>query len=224
MESTTERVTFNVDHAFCISLKEREYKRALFQQTFAPLISNPIEFFIAERCSDPVQGCYESHQSLAARALAEDWERVLIFVDDAKPYRFRSSQIRWVNRFIRANQFQALHPGRAMGRTWLTWLTWFPFLAWGRVVVLHAFIISREGCRVLAETPYSGAPVEVMFKQQIKQHCMHLMFFHQHGAAVAGCNFLSVAIDEDEWWQRNFIKPQRSMLKNIVRAVLRLRF
>lgn len=221
MERTTDKVSFDVDQAFCISLKGREYKRALFQQTFAPLISNPIKFFIAERCSDPVQGCYESHQALVARALAEDWERVLIFVDDAKPYRFRSSQIRWVNRFIRANQFQASHPGHTTGRTWLTW---FPFLARGRVVVLHAYIISREGCRVLAETPYSGAPVEVMFKQQIKQHCMHFMFFHQHGAAVAGCNVLSVAIDEDEWWQRNFMKPQRSMLKNIVRGVLRLRF
>ncbi|VVP27872.1 hypothetical protein PS838_04182 [Pseudomonas fluorescens] len=221
MEPTTDRVTFDVDQAFCISLKEREYKRALFQQTFAPLISNPIKFFITQRCRDPVQGCYESHQALAQRALAEEWERILIFVDDAKPYRFRSSQIRWVNRFIRANQFQPSHPGRAMGSTWLTW---FPFLARGRVVVLHAYIISREGCRVLAETPYSGAPVEVMFKQQIKQHCMHLMFFHQHGAAVAGCNVLSVAIDEDEWWQRNFMTPQGSMLKNISRTMSRLRF
>jgi hypothetical protein len=38
-------------------------------------------------------------------------------------------------------------------------------IARGNVVASHACVISREGCRVLVETPYSGVPVDVMFKQ-----------------------------------------------------------
>lgn len=64
------KVSFDVARVYCISLSEREDRRELFERTVATLISNPIEFFITERCSDPVQGCYESHQALAKRALA----------------------------------------------------------------------------------------------------------------------------------------------------------
>lgn len=221
MGATMNRVSFDVDRVFCISLSEREDRRELFQRTIATLISNPIEFFLAQRCSDPVRGCYESHQALAKMALAEDWQRVLIFEDDAQPYKFRALQVRWVNRFVRRKQFQALHLGYSMGRTWLTW---FPFIARGRVVALHAYILSREGCQLLAETPYTGLPVDVVFKQQIKQHCVFPMLFRQHAANVAGSNILSVAINEDEWWERNWKKHQRSVLKNMWRTVLRLRF
>lgn len=215
------RVSFDVDRVYCISLSERADRRQLFRRTVATLISNPIEFLISERCSDPVQGCYESHQALAKRALAQGWERVLIFEDDAKPYRLHATQVRWVNRFIRGNKFQALHLGYSMGRTWMTW---FPFIARGKVVALHAYIISREGCRILAETPYCGTPVDVLFKRQIKQHCVFPMLFRQHAAAVTGSNIEAVAVNEDEWWERNWKKHQRSLLKNIWRTVFRVRF
>ncbi|HEF4760516.1 TPA: hypothetical protein SAN82_002958 [Pseudomonas putida] len=221
MGSTKNKITFDVDRVFCISLSEREDRRALFQQTVATLIANPIEFFLTERCSDPVRGCYESHQALSNIALAEDWQRILIFEDDAKPYKLCARQVRWVNRFVRGKKFQSLHLGYSMGRTWLTW---FPFIARGEVVALHAYIISREGCQALAATPYSGTPVDVVFKQQIKQHCVFPMLFRQQGAAVAGSDILSVAINEDEWWERNWKKHRRSLLKNIWRTVLRLRF
>ncbi|NUU34648.1 hypothetical protein [Pseudomonas sp. C2B4] len=215
------RVFFDVDRAFCISLSERTDRRVLFCRCVAPLIENPIEFFSTQRHSDPVQGCYESHQWLAKVALAEGWQRILIFEDDARPYNLRSAQVRWVNRFIRTHPFQALHLGYSMGRTWMTW---FPFIARGRVVALHAYIISREGCRILAETPYCGTPVDVFFKRQLKQHCVFPMLFRQHEAAVTGSDIEAVALNDDEWWERNWRKHRRSVLKNIWRTVLRLRF
>lgn len=216
-----ERLSFDVDHVYCISLGERQDRRQLFSRTVATLISNPIEFFIAQRCSDPVQGCYESHQALARKVLDEGWQRVLIFEDDAKPYSFHRLQVDWVNRFIRSHKFQALHLGYSMGRTWLTW---FPFIARGNVVALHAYILSREGCRVLAETPYAGEPVDVLFKRQIKQHCVFPMLFRQHAAAVAGSDIEALATNEDEWWARNWKKHKRSVWKNIWRTVVRFRF
>lgn len=215
------RVSFDVDALLCISLKEREDRRNLFRQTVSPSITNPVDFFIAERCADPVQGCYESHQAVARLVLAHDWERVLVFEDDAKPYGIRFGQAWWINRFIRRDQFQVLHLGYSMGRTWMTW---FPFIARGNVVALHAYVISREGCQVLVETPYSGVPVDVMFKQNIKQHCVYPMLYRQHAATLAGSDIEKNAINEDEWWQRNWRDHRVSLLKNCWRTLFRIRF
>jgi len=50
------------------------------------------------------------------------------------------------------------------------------------------------------------------------------MLFRQHGASVSGSNIAAVAINEDEWWERNWKKHQRSLLKNIWRTIFRLKF
>lgn len=215
------RISFDVDHAYCISLSKRADRRELFSREVTPFISNEIEFFIAEPCADPVRGCYESHQTVAMKALAAGWDRVLIFEDDAKPYALSSRQVCWINRFMRARQFEVLHLGYSMGRTWLTW---FPFIARGKVVALHAYILSRRGCQVLADTPYSGEPIDVMFKRQIKQHCAFPMLFRQQPAALTGSNIEEFVMNDDEWWQRNWRKHQLSPLKNIWRTLLRVRF
>ena len=132
MPPNLPRVAFDVDRVFCISLDERKDRRELFRQTVTRHLSNPVEFYIAQRCDDPVRGCYESHQALAAMALAEGWQRILVFEDDAKPYTLRATQVRWVNRFIRNNDFQALHLGYSMGRTWLTCFRSSPGEKWWR--------------------------------------------------------------------------------------------
>lgn len=217
----TQPISFDVDQAFCISLSQRADRRKLFSQSVSALISNAIEFYIVEPCADPVRGCYESHQAIAIKALAQGWDQVLIFEDDAKPYTLNCAQVRWINRFIRRGQFEVLHLGYSMGRTWMTW---FPFIARGRVVALHAYILSRAGCRVLAETPYSGEPIDVMFKRQIKQHCAFPMLFRQQPAAITGSNIEACTVNDDEWWQRNWRKHQLSPLKNFWRTLLRIRF
>jgi hypothetical protein len=215
------RISFDVDKVFCISLSARTDRRELFGREVVPLIFNEFEFFIVEPCADPIRGCYESHQAIAIKALSAGWDRVLIFEDDAKPYTLNSRQVGWINRFIRRGQFEALHLGYTMGRTWLTW---FPYIARGRVVALHAYILSREGCRVLAETPFSGDPVDVMFKRKMKQHCVFPMLFRQQPAALAGSNIEACAVNDDEWWEKNWRKHQVSLLRNAWRTLLRFRF
>lgn len=216
-----QSVSFDVDRSFCISLGARADRRELFDAAVASLISNEVEFFIVDPCADPVRGCYESHQAIAIKALSAGWERVLIFEDDAKPYKLCLRQVRWINRFLQRGQFEALHLGYTMGRTWLTW---FPYIARGRVVALHAYILSREGCRVLAHTPFSGVPVDVMFKRHMKQHCAFPMLFCQQPAELTGSDIEACARNNDEWWQRNWRKHQLVPLKNFWRTLLRVRF
>lgn len=193
----------------------------MFRESIAAVLDNPVIFHIVEKQSDPKRGCYESHQALAQLALDQGLERILIFEDDVKPYPLKASRIRWINRFMRTHRFEALHLGYSMGRTWLTW---FPFIARGKVVALHAYVLSREGCKILAQTPYDGTPVDVMFKRRIRQHCVFPMMFRQHAAAVTGSDLELVVRNEDEWWERNWRKHWRSPLKNLWRTVLRLNF
>lgn len=215
------KVSLDVDRAFCISLSAREDRRALFGRTVATRIANQIEFLLVECCSDPIRGCYESHQALAKRVLAENWQRILIFEDDAQPYDICPTQIRWINLFLRTRRFHALHLGYTVGQVWLTW---FPFIARGRVVALHAYIISREACQILAETPYCGKPVDVLFKQRLKQHCVFPMLYRQYAAAVTGSDIQEIPMNEDGWWERNWKKHWRSMWRNMWRTVLRIGF
>lgn len=215
------RVHFDVDAVYCISLDTRDDRRALFQQSIATLLDNRVIFHVVQKADNPERGCYESHQQLAQRALDEGLERILVFEDDVKPYQLKRSRIRWVNRFMRSHRFEALHLGYSMGRTWLTW---FPFIARGRVVALHAYVLSREGCRIVAETPYDGMPVDVMFKRRVKQHCVFPMMFRQHAAGVTGSDLETVVRNEDAWWEKNWRKHWRSPLKNLWRTALRLGF
>jgi len=193
----------------------------LFRDTVATLIENPVIFHVVEKNADPKRGCYESHQQLAQLALDQGLDRILVFEDDVKPYELKAAPVRWINRFMRTRSFEALHLGYSMGKTWLTW---FPFIARGRVVALHAYVLSREGCKVLADRQYDGRPVDVVFKKHIKQHCAFPMLFRQHAASVTGSDLEQVARNEDIWWQRNWDRHLRSPLKNVWRTVLRLNF
>ncbi|MGE8062687.1 hypothetical protein [Pseudomonas sp. NPDC089547] len=214
-------IRFDVDAVFCISLDTRDDRRKLFSETIGRQLDNEVVFHVVAKNSDPKRGCYESHQQLARHALDNGLDRILIFEDDAKAYDFKPSQVRWVNRFMQNRSFQALHLGYSMGRTWLTW---FPFIARGRVVALHAYVLSREGCRILAEAPYDGTPVDVVVKHKIRQHCVFPMLYRQHAAAVAGSDLEQVVRNEDEWWERNWAKHRRSPIRNFWRTVLRLNF
>lgn len=214
-------VRFDVDAVYCISLVTRSDRRKLFKESVAGLIDNHVIFHVVQKHQDPKQGCYESHQQVAQLALEQGLERILVFEDDVKPYVLKPFRVHWINRFMRTHQFQALHLGYSMGRTWLTW---FPFIARGRVVALHAYVLSREGCEVLASTPYNGTPVDVVFKNHIRQHCAFPMMFRQHAAGVTGSDLEQVVRNEDEWWEHNWRKHLLSPLKNMWRTLLRLNF
>lgn len=215
------KVRFEVDSVHCISLASREDRRKLFTDNIAALIENDVFFHIVDKNSDPKRGCYESHQQLAQFALDNGLSSILIFEDDVMPYEIKALRVRWINRFLRTRKFEALHLGYSMGRTWLTW---FPFIARGRVVALHAYVLSREGCKILAETPYDGTPVDVMFKHRIKQHCVFPMMFRQYAASVTSSDLEQVVCNEDAWWERNWQKHIRSPLKNFWRTIFRLGF
>lgn len=68
---------------------------------------------------------------------------------------------------------------------------------------------------------YLRVPVEVVFKRR-KQHGVFPMLFRQHAARVTGSDIEKVGINEDEWWERNWKRHKRSVLKNLWRTQLRV--
>jgi len=50
------------------------------------------------------------------------------------------------------------------------------------------------------------------------------MLFRQHAAAITGSDIATLAMTEDEWWERNWKKHKRSVWKNIWRTLVRFRF
>jgi len=50
------------------------------------------------------------------------------------------------------------------------------------------------------------------------------MLFRQQPAAITGSNIEARALNDDEWWQRNWRKHQLSPLKNFWRTLMRIRF
>ncbi|MDF0729806.1 hypothetical protein P0Y43_03555 [Pseudomonas entomophila] len=207
---------FDVDAVFCVSLRERQDKRDRFASEIASRISNPVAFHLMDKDANPLRATYESHRALALMALEQGWARILVFEDDAKAYALRASSIRWINRFVNRQPFEALHLGYAMGRTWLTW---FPFIARGRVTATHAYILSLEGCRVFAAAPYDGGTLDALFKKCIDQHCAYPMLFRRASLTADGDGVL--ARHEDAQWQRNWDRHVRSPLKYLWKTLLR---
>ncbi|WP_231100287.1 hypothetical protein [Pseudomonas putida] len=210
---------FDVDAAFCVSLRDRQDSRERFMREVGSRIGNPLVFHLRDKDINPIRGHYESHRALALMALEHGWQRILIFEDDAKPYDWRATSINWINRFIATRPFESLHLGYTMGRTWLTW---FPFIARGRVSAPHAYILSQEGCRVLVAAPYDGRTLDSLFKRRIKQHCAYPMLFRR--ISTAASQDARVAQHEEAQWQQNWGRHLRSPLKYFWKTLLRWGF
>jgi hypothetical protein len=73
----------NVDQIFVISLDTAEDRRNKFKQWYPPGV--PFHFFLVPRMKNPEKGCFTSHQKVLIHAKEKNYDRVLVFEDDAFP-------------------------------------------------------------------------------------------------------------------------------------------
>jgi hypothetical protein len=74
----------NVDSIYIISVREAEKRREKFRK----LWNHPdikLNFFITERQKDPKKGCFEAHMSVIRDAKMKNYNKILVFEDDAFP-------------------------------------------------------------------------------------------------------------------------------------------
>lgn len=166
-----------IDGALCISLRERQDRRDLFEEQFADS-GLQVEYLLVERDGeDPQRGCYDSHLRCADLALERGYRRVLIFEDDATLEPFGRKTVLRINSFLEARQPEIFYLGVILGKIWLTWHLG---VARARGQGAHAYILSADGCRkVLALGAYSGRGIDNYYSKIFTGFCSFPMLSQQ---------------------------------------------
>jgi len=80
----------NVDAIYVISLHKDKKRRNEIKNYFKDF---PVQFFLVHPKTNPEHGCYDSHERLILKAKKDNYKKVLIMEDDARP-RFKAPVIK----------------------------------------------------------------------------------------------------------------------------------
>jgi glycosyl transferase family 25 len=170
----------DIDATLCISLKNREDRRASLLESFNES-GLDIEFFLVDKDEeDPQRGCYDSHRACARMILQRGYGRVLVLEDDCVLSRPPSRKtVARINQFLNRNNPEIFYLGLLLGKIWLTW---FPGIARCRGQGAHAYVISAKGCRtMLSWETYAGKGIDSLFSKRFKGYCAFpMMCFQNH--------------------------------------------
>lgn len=204
-----------VDGVFCISVAEREDRRALLEVEFAAC-NLEIEFYLVQRDENPERGCFNSHKACAAMAIERGYKNVLIMEDDATLEGVKSSSVRRINDFLRCKQPEIFYLGVTLGSMWLTWN--FNVVRC-RAKGTHAYIFSREACRKLQGFEYFSEPIDRIYSKNFKAYCAFPMVCQQQPEEVSSSDISSGA--DAEFWKANWRKQYWEVFRNIGKTMIR---
>lgn len=212
---------FEVDKTFCISINSRQDKQALATKNLSPL-SNKAEFWLVKKDSEnPERGCYNSHRDIALYGLKNNLDRIMIFEDDVQFSRIPSdNEMERFNKHLISNTGELFYLGAILGRNWLT-------RNWGivgcNVFCTQSYIINRKGMKKLAETPYSGIPIDVLFFQQFESYMTFPMITSQVSPEILQSDIAqsrkSVSNLNENVWAKNQRSQYLSIIKNIKKSL-----
>ncbi|MDR0702598.1 MAG: glycosyltransferase family 25 protein [Azoarcus sp.] len=170
----------DIDATLCISLNNREDRRASLLESFSKS-GLDIEFFLVDKDEEDQQrGCYDSHRACAQMILQRGYKRALILEDDCVLSCSPSHKtVAHINRFLNRNNPEIFYLGVLLGKIWLTW---FPGIARCRGQGMHAYIISAQGCQtILSWEAYAGKGIDNLFSKRFKGYCAFpMMCFQSH--------------------------------------------
>lgn len=217
----------SLDGVLCISLKNREDRRALLSEEFKDS-GFAIEFVLVDADNEnPERGCFESHLKCATIALERNYRNVLILEDDATLIGLTTSKANQINKFIVHKQPELFYFGATLGKVWLTWNRG---VARFRAKGAFAYVISNDGCRKLLQfSPYSGLAVDQVFSKHFKAYGAFPLICQHQPELLAKSNILhyrskdGTAPDAEFWqsnWRRQFYQAFRNLGKTIIRKDL----
>ncbi|NMZ66737.1 glycosyltransferase family 25 protein [Pseudomonas oryzihabitans] len=220
MKSKTLK-NLNVDGCLCINLENRTDRKELINKEFLESEIN-IEFVKAIADQNPERGCYESHRLCAQIAIERNYRRVLILEDDATLRSVRSYQISAINSTLKNKNPQILYLGIILGKLWLTWQ---PGIARCRGQGAHAYILSRDACETLLNTPFQNKAIDNFYSKNLRGYCALPMLCEQQGGGIVPSdinpsNYKTEA--EKNFWKKNRRKQYIEALKHIDKTILRI--
>lgn len=171
-----------VDEVWCIHLPERT-DRSLLIDDLIEKTSLPIQIFEAKKHKNgSIQGCFESHKTIIQSALKRGLSNVMILEDDAE----LSPDVDWkilnqVRDFILSNR-----------KKWdILYLGCFPDI-WNypqtpvnknifkvKATQTHAYIINYNYMNVIANTHFTGKPIDEVYKKNANNFAVLPSLFYQ---------------------------------------------
>lgn len=216
----------NVNSVVTISLRDQAKRRVLAEQEIRKLHLKT-EWFLAD--PDPtgnsIQGCFNSHVSVAKQAEQNKTQSILVFEDDVKILPYNERQIAAINQFVekRIKHFDLLYLGFILGEMWY---------CGNRSIVkakgpgLHAYILSSSGIQKMAHYQYRHEPIDEVIKKTMKCYSVYPMIAEQQSELIARSaisplrNQLKLhRIKDEQFWKNNFDKQKKCLWRNIHRSI-----
>ncbi len=153
------------DRLYCVSLKERDDRRASARKEFAKVgLGNRVEFELGERhpCNLE-QGVYESHMLCLRKGLEAGAGTIVVFEDDIEFDRFDPERLRKCTEFLRQHpEWKVLLLG-ALIRS--SRKTDNPCVQQVRYQSLsHAYALNRHYAETIAYEPWQGIVNDTLFR------------------------------------------------------------
>ena len=155
------------DAVYCISVRNRQDRRATARKAFAEVGVLPrVEFILVDKHPDnPEQGIYESHLLCMKKALAAGARTILLFEDDILFHNFSSVKLtQCCSSLARQPQWNALFLGcmvNGIRRTANPCL--------GRIryqCLTHAYAVTADFARHLVTVRWQGIPYDGLLKNE----------------------------------------------------------
>jgi glycosyl transferase family 25 len=223
---TKDLSALDVDAVLCISVCEREDRRALLDEAFANSGLQVEYVLVARDNENPERGCYNSHLRCAELAFQRGYRRVLILEDDATLEFFAPRVLTRINRFLAKRNPDIFYLGVILGRLWLTWT---PSIARVRAQGGHAYMLSAEACRkVIGLGDYSGRGIDNYYSKMFAGFCCFPMISQQQTEGVCASDLRQFRGGgkgfDDAFWEANWWRQFREALRGLPKTLLRRGF
>lgn len=212
---------FDVDKAFCISIHDR-IDRQNQARINLQAISDTTEFWLVQKDKEnPERGCYNSHRDIALYGIENNLERIMIFEDDVLFHRSpREWEIDRFNKHLASGQGDIFYLGALLGNIWLT--RHFGIVGC-EVFCTHSYVINRNGMKKLADAPYSGLPIDVLYRNHFESYMAFPMITSQASCNTSHSDISSTRNSQtdfsDDVWKRNRRSQYLSIFRNIHRTI-----
>jgi hypothetical protein len=153
------------DRLYCVSLQEREDRRASALKEFSKVgLGDRVDFVLGEHHpSDMEQGVYESHMICLRKGLEAGAKNIVIFEDDVEFDRFDPERLRSCTEFLRQHpEWKVLLLGALIRSSRKTTNPCVQKVRYQSLT--HAYALNRHYAETLAYEPWQGIVNDTLFR------------------------------------------------------------
>ena len=153
------------DRLYCVSLQEREDRRASALKEFSKVgLGDRVDFMLGEHHpSDMEQGVYESHMICLRKGLEAGAKNIVVFEDDVEFDRFDPERLRSCTEFLRQHpEWKVLLLGALIRSSRKTTNPCVQKVRYQSLT--HAYALNRHYAETLAYEPWQGIVNDTLFR------------------------------------------------------------